>query len=243
MLKFFYRGYKKASYYLKRRQLPWRLKLLKYFLPAFLHNPQQSLKLLGKISKGQLDFYNLYLIIFGPTVLKDIFDACQKVNIQPFLLWGTLLGCIREGRFIQHDNDVDLGLLKDDYLKKDLFIEDMCKKGYCVSQDNNFLLAFYHSKRESPALCIHSVYEKKGQIAISDQVKERTQVQTHYFSASIFKRFIKVKFEGMDVLIPAQAEKFVEAAYGADWRIPKSEWDHLGDCLNPTFDKVIEVSK
>ena len=55
----------------------------------------------------------------GKTFLRDFYEASSEVGIRPFLMWGTLLGCVREGRLLRHDNDIDLGILWSDYAKKE----------------------------------------------------------------------------------------------------------------------------
>ena len=47
----------------------------------------------------------------GKRFLRDFYEATDKVGIRPFLMWGTLLGCVREGRFLRPDSDIDLGIL------------------------------------------------------------------------------------------------------------------------------------
>ena len=45
-------------------------------------------------------------------------------------MWGTLLGCVREGSFLKHDYDIDVGILADDYANKDILIAAMRRRGY-----------------------------------------------------------------------------------------------------------------
>ena len=43
------------------------------------------------------------------TTLTDMADILEENNINYFLFAGTALGCHREKKFIEHDNDIDLG--------------------------------------------------------------------------------------------------------------------------------------
>jgi len=45
--------------------------------------------------------------------LKDINRVLRANGMKPFLVSGTLLGRIREGQLLAHDNDIDIGLMDD----------------------------------------------------------------------------------------------------------------------------------
>lgn len=59
-------------------------------------------------------------------IYSDIFRACEKHRIKPFLQGGTLLGKFRHNGFIPWDDDLDLGMARDDYEKfKRIFQEEL----------------------------------------------------------------------------------------------------------------------
>ena len=47
--------------------------------------------------------------------LKDMKNILDKNNTKFFLSYGTLLGQRRENKFIEYDDDIDLGILSSDY--------------------------------------------------------------------------------------------------------------------------------
>ena len=66
-------------------------------------------------------------------VLEDVDRVCQKYNIQYFAAWGTLLGAIRHRGFIPWDDDLDIGMKREDYEKFSKVAQEELKEFYIVN--------------------------------------------------------------------------------------------------------------
>ena len=91
----------------------------------------------------QLNGYARYiqnkLIIFT----KKLFDDIRVLDIKPFLVGGSLLGYYRHGGFIPWDDDLDFGLLRDDYNRLISFVKEkyhFIEIGAAIGTDDNSVL-------------------------------------------------------------------------------------------------------
>lgn len=55
------------------------------------------------------------LQIIQINILKKFINFCEKNNLKYFLAYGSLLGCVREQKFIAWDDDIDVAMPRYDY--------------------------------------------------------------------------------------------------------------------------------
>ena len=50
-------------------------------------------------------------------ILSDFIGVCKKYNLTYFVVYGTAIGAVRHSGFIPWDDDIDVGMLREDYNK------------------------------------------------------------------------------------------------------------------------------
>ena len=78
-------------------------------------------------------------------IAKEIRRVCDENNIRYFLADGSFLGAVRHEGFIPWDDDMDMGMLREDYEKFFRIAPEKLKPEYCVQSwytDPNYGLPF-----------------------------------------------------------------------------------------------------
>ena len=70
-------------------------------------------------------------------MLRDFDRICRKYNIEYWCIGGTLIGTIRHNGWVPWDGDIDLGMLKTDYLKFKNIINNEIPSNMVFSEPSN----------------------------------------------------------------------------------------------------------
>lgn len=145
----------------------------------------------------------------------------EKMNKPFFLLYGTLLGCYRDKKFIPSDDDFDAGYVSNYESPKDVkqelleIIKNLIEAGFTVSIN-----------KRGRAFCIWDEQSSHTtRLDVRPVFFSSTKLWAH-LQASLDMRIEEVlpcnevSFEGVRVLIPKNSEKFLEQNYGKNWKIP-----------------------
>lgn len=72
----------------------------------------------GYFKKCQMDVVHIAI---------EFFDFIKELNIKPFLMSGGLIGAVRHNGFVPWDDDLDFGVMREDYEKLIDFCKENCK--------------------------------------------------------------------------------------------------------------------
>jgi cytidyltransferase-like protein len=134
-------------------------------------------------------------------LLEKVSEILRENGIPFYLDCGTLLGCIREGKLLEHDTDVDItihlsrwedlkGIKFEDY---DLIVKRVLE-GYPDKEDGNMISV---KTSKSPIYC--DIYANPAFPLIKMQ-----------------------RMNGIEYPIPENAELYIEMLYGPEWKKPSS---------------------
>ena len=70
-------------------------------------------------------------------MLKEFNRICRKYNIKYWCIGGTLIGAMRHKGWIPWDADLDIGMLKEDYLKFKKVSASELNEEYSLSEPKN----------------------------------------------------------------------------------------------------------
>lgn len=179
------------------------------------------------------------------TVLKQ-FDECLTThNIKYFLIFGSMLGAVREKGFIGHDLDIDVAIWYDDYtpqiqkvLEQAGFMlihsheidggrlakEDTYAK-YDVSIDIFFV---YNAIDSYPYIC--SKWQPvQGYVTKRESMQKAGYITGKRLELPLSKEIIRVPFENLMLPIPRNSHEVLKFYYGDDYLSPNNKWSEAKD--------------
>ncbi|CAM3450429.1 hypothetical protein [Stackebrandtia soli] len=168
----------------------------------------------------------------------------QTLGRPLFLVYGTLLGYVREGDFIEGDDDFDCGYLADasdpEGVKADAraVITALIKAGFTVSFNRLGRLFRVQLEREDTDafhLDVHPIWFEGPDLLMHN---------TTSFPSDL-SRFQPVEFgklRGERVAVPADAEHWLESAYGPDWRTPDPGFIYYREDVDPVVERKLTAA-
>lgn len=177
---------------------------------------------------------NEYLLKNGEKILSKIDNIFKEAEIDYWLDYGTLLGCIRDKNFIEYDDDIDLGVI---YPIEEKKYEDMVRL---------FIKEGFIRKE---------VFLVEGRLAVEKFQFERITVDIFYYTLDNFTREIETftggvkedgkyelwsckntyygimrqKFKNIEINIMKNSDLYLKNYYGKNYqeKIKNFDWKKL----------------
>ena len=199
--------------------------------------PLYSLILWLKAKTGSRDKVIARLQQDGLKTAEMIQKALLEEGIHCGLSSGTLLGVIREGHILKHDDDLDFMVRLDpDFswriLQSSLegigcqllhYFEyggDVIEQTY--KAENGIVFDVFGQAPLEDGKMVRSYYFAQK----ADQIYEsRQDCSVWHMDIPNFNKMIFVKAENFELLVPDNAEEFLVTNYGPTWRVPDTGWN------------------
>ncbi len=153
--------------------------------------------------------------------IGTVVSALEEAGVRPFLAYGTLLGAVRQGSFIGHDSDADLGYVSEHDHPADVALESfrlqrrLHRMGFEVSRYSG--LAFKIVVREADGsprgLDVFGGFLREGTLYLMGEVGQP-------FRPEWVEPRSEVTLAGRRFPAPHEPERLLEASYGPGWRVP-----------------------
>ena len=170
----------------------------------------------------------------GKLVLAHLAEIIKKHNIPAFAAYGTLLGFVRDGGFLPHDDDIDLGVLPGEWSPSRLL------KVLIEEEDGfSFLFAFSYDGRVTEFKLEYAgvpidffFYQDDGEKFFAGSYHYYPEVHYPTSNANSAQRVCEPRIEKLDSInifnidfpVPANTEYVLKSLYG-NWRVPDSNWN------------------
>ena len=145
--------------------------------------------------------------------------AAELLDVAEITWWlsdGAALGCVREGKFLRSDHDIDLGCWAGDLPN----VRDVLT-GQGFGKLRRDMPGQVQIRRPGIKLDIH------GHSRHGDVVEYPLGGNAEYryrFPARLFDQFEVREFYGWHVRVPCPSDDYLTAHYGDDWRTPNPVW-------------------
>lgn len=156
----------------------------------------------------------------------EITDSLKENGVTHWLTDGTLLGYYRDGDFISHDTDTDIGAMCSTFNKS--AFDSILAKGFRLMHvfgdpDNSLELAFGKNGVKTD---LFFFYEKDNKLQHS-AFNLFTSDGYHRIDYSYDKfETIEINFLGNKFNAPDDVLKFILTKYGEDWKTPIKNWSY-----------------
>lgn len=166
----------------------------------------------------------------APTsTLHELLDHVERIlqvlrddaGVPAFICYGTLLGAVRDGQLIGHDNDIDLA-----WLSEHPYPVDVVREGHRVERvlrNAGFVVRRGSGVRLNVRLALSDGTRRFVDVFTAHWVGERLYIPSDTgfkIPRDVILPLRTVSLVGRELPAPAKPEQLLAATYGKGWRVP-----------------------
>lgn len=148
-------------------------------------------------------------------------EDLELVGMQPLIAYGSLLGAVREGRLLEHDDDFDMfvtleaGTFEEFEEAKSRLYRLLEGRGWVVSPVRKYQNAHLKRGGSGVALDLFAVW-LEGESAWTHMENMNWRELPRFW----FEQTEEIEVDGIRALAPTHAEEFLRERYGTGWNKP-----------------------
>ena len=165
--------------------------------------------------------------------MNEIIDILANINIKAFPVGGSLLGLVRDGKFMDFDKDADIGIFVNNY-------DDIFKIVSTICQVPKFIAPGMVNNPKEAHLWNVGIEdtERSSAVDLFFYYKQSTHIENGIYTGCGMLKWSFTPFElveqtlaGKKYWTPDNTSQYLTDLYG-NWKIPVKIWDSLVDCPN-----------
>lgn len=172
-------------------------------------------------TKKQNDFLHYKLL----ELCKKITTVFDKHNITYFIHSGTLLGSVREGNIIPHDDDIDIAIFPHDieYLLSEEFEQELNKYDlkFIPFKTNKGIIKLKDLNSKHGIFIDIFIFRKNGHKVEYDSEISRNIWKNGWFDENELFPLTLYRLGDLNLFGPNDPYPYLLRHFGKDWKIPK----------------------
>ncbi len=184
---------------------------LRFGRPAIIRTidtPWVPRRALGEVPEAALEALTLAI------------EALEEAGARPWVTYGTLLGMVREGRLLPHDDDIDLAVSSGADAAG--IATAMTARGFVANSEERDAQGVTKQKFERGAILVELFFVRQAGRWWTDlsRAGDYSVLCATHPPVEIVRR----RHGGLELPVPAATEAYLAHCYGPDWRRPVTVW-------------------
>ena len=172
--------------------------------------------------------------------LQDAGHLMQRLQMPWYIVSGTFLGAVREGDFLAHDYDVDIGVHAEDFNPAAFLAGLRADPQFCLVRIDDYVDLVGDALTPIRAPALYKIMHRTGVEVdiflhhVEDGKRWHGSARHRWWNADFTTAPYAIA--GLTVLGPSDQETYLRENYG-DWRTPKTAFDCSTGTPNVSFNR------